>query len=48
MDFSEILSGFSRTFPGSFLGLKNHFLKKKYDEKIQFYNKKGWKLGNLE
>ena len=25
MDFSDIFSGFSQTFPGFFLGLKNHF-----------------------
>ena len=61
MNFSEIFFGFSRTFPGFFLGLQKSFclrffLRWKIDfftncftmKKSIFYDKKDWKLGNLE
>ena len=47
-DFYDF-SGFSRTFPGFFLGLKNRFFTNLfYDEKSIFYEKMGRKSGNLE
>ena len=49
MDFSRLFSGFSRTIPGFFLGLKNQFFTNLfYDEKSIFYEKMGRKSGNLE
>ena len=40
MDFSEIFSGFSWTFPGFFLGLKNGFFTIFMVKKSIFYKKK--------